>query len=121
MPGSRVRLRESREILRDVDVHLVPVEISVEAVCDLLPELEALAGNHNDLERHEAAGVKRGLAVEEHPIAVAQAPMNDAVGLQELPHEREVAVVHGVLLPVAERDALYEGAMVLALDGTPAP
>ena len=65
---ARLRLRLGRE--RQVDGHLVAVEVGVEGVADERVDLDRLALDEHRLERLDAEAVQRRRAVQQHRVLV---------------------------------------------------
>src|SRR4029077_19485059 len=66
--------------LRDVEVHLVAVEVSVVGRADRRVEPERPIGKHADAVRHDRHPVEGRLPVEEDNVAVHEVPLHDVTG-----------------------------------------
>ena len=82
-PGLRLRLGAERE----VDRHLVAVEVRVERVADERVDLDGLALDEHRLERLDAQAVKRRRAVQQHRVLVDDL-------LEDVPDLRDHRVDH---------------------------
>src|SRR5581483_2938253 len=78
--------------LEDVHVHLVAVEVRVVGRAHREVDAERLPRHDLDLVRHHRHAVQRGLAVEQHDVAVHEVALDHEAGLEALRHLRGVDV-----------------------------
>ena len=92
--------------LRDVKVHLVPVEVGVVGWADRRVQPEGLVGHDDHLMGHDRHPVKRGLPVEEDYVPVHQLPVDLPSKLELFGHLFGVSVGDFDTSPVGSRDVV---------------
>ena len=92
--------------LRQVEVHLVAVEVGVVRRAHALVEAERAPLHHARAVRHDRELVQRRLPVEEHDVAVGQVALDDVAHLELGRDAAPVAVLERLLALVGRLDVV---------------
>src|SRR6266704_1253884 len=93
-PHEDARLGAGLLALQDVQVHLVPIEVSVVRRTDREIEAERLVRHHPDLVGHHRHPVQRRLPVEQDDVAVDELPLDRVAELDRFRNDLGVLLRH---------------------------